>query len=126
MKPGKIVLLAVGAIFLVMLGLNYAEQASSYADFETARRTGKKVHIVGEWVNRDQIHYDLQRDEFSFYLQDSTHQVEQVKYFDPKPSNFEQAEKVVVVGGYEGEQFIADEIVMKCPSKYEENDLSAK
>ena len=40
--------------------------------------------------------------------------------------DIEQAEKVVVVGAYEGEQFVANKIVTKCPSKYEPDDITAK
>ena len=125
MKPGKIILLAVVAIFLVALGLNFSKNASIYTDFSTAKASEKQVHIVGEWVNRESAQYDAQRDLFTFYLQDTTQFTELVHYYDPKPNNFEQAEKVVIVGGYKNEQFIADKIVMKCPSKYEEEGIAA-
>jgi len=123
MKPAKIVLLAFIALFIVVLGVNFSQSASIYTDFTTAKEKGKKVHIVGEWVNRDQAQYDANQDLFTFYLQDTTQQVELIHYYDPKPNNFEQAEKVVVVGGYEAERFVADKIVMKCPSKYEEEEI---
>ena len=34
--------------------------------------------------------------------------------------NFDQAEKVVVVGRYEGSTLHADQILVKCPSKYDD------
>jgi cytochrome c-type biogenesis protein CcmE len=52
-------------------------------------------------------------------VQDSLKNTEWVTYYDPKPSNFDQAEKVVLIGRYEDEGFVANEIVTKCPSKYE-------
>ncbi|MEM6633292.1 MAG: cytochrome c maturation protein CcmE [Bacteroidota bacterium] len=123
MKPGNIALLVFIAIFMVVLAVNFSQNASIYTDFRTAKESGRKVHIVGEWVNREASEYDSNRDLFTFYMADTTESVELVHYYDPKPNNFDQAEKVVVVGGYDQDRFIADKIVMKCPSKYEETTI---
>mgnify|MGYP002078728537 CR=1 FL=1 len=125
MKTSNIILLAVVAVFLVVLAINFSANASIYTDFAHAKESGRQVHIVGEWVNREQSSYDPSRDLFTFYLRDTLQRVERVHYYDPKPSNFEQAERVVVIGGYKNDQFIAEQIVMKCPSKYEETDITA-
>ena len=61
---------------------------------------------------------------FQFFVKDSLNQVELVSYYDPKPSNFDQAEKVVLIGGYQQEGFVADQIVTKCPSKYNETEAN--
>jgi cytochrome c-type biogenesis protein CcmE len=127
MKTTHIVVLVALAVFLVALGLNLSESVSIYTDFATAKaKTGKQVHIVGTWTQREQSDYDPSRDLFTFYMQDTLRQVELVHFYDPKPVNFEQAEKVVVVGGYDKQQkFVAEKIVMKCPSKYETDDITA-
>jgi len=44
--------------------------------------------------------------------------VRQVVYPNPKPANFEDAEQVVVNGRMEGDVFVAEHILVKCPSKY--------
>ena len=126
MKTSHIVLLIALAIFAVTLGVNYSSEVSIYTDFATAKASGEQVHIVGSWVNRDQSNYDPQRDLFTFYLQDTLKVVEKVSFFDPKPINFETAEKVVVIGGYQGQEFVADKIVMKCPSKYKDEEIQMK
>ncbi|MEM6262950.1 MAG: cytochrome c maturation protein CcmE [Bacteroidota bacterium] len=128
MKPSRIILLVAAAIFLVALGVNFASNTSSYADFVTAKESGKRVHIAGEWVNRDQASYDPEADLFKFYVQDSLNNIELVHFFDPKPNNFDQAEKVVLIGGYDklssgNMAFVADKIITKCPSKYEETEV---
>jgi len=127
MKTTHIIILALGAILLVSLGVNLGANVSTYTGFEQAQKTGKTVHIVGQWVQRDKADYDANRDLFQFYMQDENQQEMMVHYFDPKPVNFEEAEKVVVVGSYHAEKgiFQADEIQMKCPSKYEETDVTA-
>lgn len=123
MKPINIIILVVLAIFIVGLGLNFTQSASIYTDFTHAKTVDKQVHIVGKWVNREQSQYDPSRDLFQFYLQDSTRHTELVNYYEPKPTNFETAEKVVVIGSYKEEGFVADKIVMKCPSKFEMTEL---
>jgi cytochrome c-type biogenesis protein CcmE len=125
MKPGRIILLVIIALFLVGLAVNFSGNASTYSTFETAKKTGKRVHIVGEWVNREATDYNPESDIFHFYLKDTLDAVEQVRYHDPKPMNFETAEKVVIIGKYEKDEFVADKIIMKCPSKYEETDITA-
>ena len=35
-----------------------------------------------------------------------------------KPQDFERSEQIVIIGKMEGEEFHANEILMKCPSKY--------
>lgn len=125
MKTSSIVILIALALFVTVLGINLSSNASTYADFPTAKASGETVHVVGSWVQRDQTHYDNATDMFQFYMQDTTNNVELVYYQDPKPQNFEQAEKVVVVGGYKDKAFVADKIIMKCPSKFEQTDITA-
>ncbi|MDX2250351.1 MAG: cytochrome c maturation protein CcmE [Bacteroidia bacterium] len=125
MKPSRIIILVILAVFVVALGINFSETASIYTDFATAEKSGKEVHIVGSWVNREQSEYDSEKDMFTFFMQDTLNQVAKVLYYDPKPINFEQAEKVVVIGAYKNEAFVADKIVMKCPSKYEPTDITS-
>lgn len=125
MKPAQILIIFILAAILVFFGINLASTRSIYTVFDEAKTTGNSVHIVGEWVDRDNASYDQNQDLFVFALKDSMNFVEQVHYYDPKPINFEQAEKVVVVGGYKQDKFVADKIVMKCPSKYEPDDIAA-
>lgn len=128
MKKINIVLLvfiaAFGAMAFTFMFVNdLKEEASMYTDFESAFHINKKVHIAGEWVNRDDYSYDGDNDVLEFYLKDTLQHIEKVRYYDPMPSNFESAEKVVVVGSYEGNVFVADKILMKCPSKYNETEI---
>src|SRR5262245_23741998 len=59
---------------------------------------------------------------FTFDLQDSTGKMVKVVYTKPKPANFEQAVSVVAIGHYDAAQqaFLADDMLVKCPSKYQE------
>lgn len=59
---------------------------------------------------------------FTFDLQDKTGKMVKVVYSQPKPANFEQAISIVAIGHYDQAQsvFLADELLVKCPSKYQE------
>ncbi len=63
-----------------------------------------------------------QAGKFTFDLQDTTGKMVKVVYSQAKPSNFEQAISIVAIGHYDASQqaFIADELLVKCPSKYQE------
>lgn len=123
MNNRTLILIIVTAIFMVILMFNFASNTSIYTDFKTAKNSGEEVHIVAEWVKREQTHYDSQKDEFSFFLRDTLGNEAFVIYPDPKPVNFEQADKIVVIGKFQSDTFWANKILMKCPSKYEDKNL---
>lgn len=59
---------------------------------------------------------------FTFMLQDTNKKMIKIISDDPRPANFEQAVSVVAIGHYDSSQqaFIADDLLIKCPSKYQE------
>ncbi len=59
---------------------------------------------------------------FTFDLQDNTGKMVKVVYDKPKPANFEQAVSIVAIGKYDTAKgvFLADDMLVKCPSKYQE------
>ncbi|MGB9633383.1 MAG: cytochrome c maturation protein CcmE [Chloroflexaceae bacterium] len=59
---------------------------------------------------------------FTFMLQDERGKLIKVISDDPRPANFEQAISIVAIGRYDpAEQaFMADDLLVKCPSKYQE------
>jgi len=118
MKPKTIIGLIVMVGFASLLLLNFGEQVGGYMGFEEAAETGARAHVVGQWVEDQQTIYDPTRNVFSFYMKDDHGVVRQVRYANPKPASFEDAEKLVVEGSLNGEVFEAEHILMKCPSKY--------
>lgn len=128
-KPFKVLplvltILAIGGLVFVLVW-SFASNLSQYTTFTDAQKSDNEVHVVAHWVKRDQAQYDATTDCFRFYLQDSLGNQQLVHYYDPKPANFEQADKVVVVGKYDkvSHVFVADKMLMKCPSKYQNNQL---
>ena len=120
----------IGIALVAMLGLVILSttgalgSASKYTTFAEAKKSDESVHVVGSWVRRDQSHYDIEKDIFQFYMQDTSNVVSLVQYHDPQPVNFETADKIVIEGQYKGEVFDAERILMKCPSKYNEGEFT--
>ena len=106
--------------FAGLLLLNFGNQVGGYMNFEQAAQTGNSVHVVGTWVEDRPTRYDRTENVFTFYMRDESGTVRKVRYPNPKPANFEQAEQVVVEGSMNGEAFAAQHILVKCPSKYNE------
>lgn len=104
--------------FAALLLLNFGNQVGGYMNFEEATDTGAKAHVVGTWAEDQPTHYDRSENVFTFYMRDEAGTVQQVRYANPKPANFEEAEQVVVEGHSQGDVFVADNILVKCPSKY--------
>lgn len=123
MKTKTIVGLVLIVGFTSLVFLNFGTQVGGYMNFSQAAETGAQAHVVGEWAKEQPITYDRERNVFSFYMKDDQGQVRLVEYYNPKPANFEDAEKLVVDGRVEGDVFVADHILVKCPSKY--NDTRA-
>lgn len=98
--------------------------ASPYVTFNEAKSLEESVHVVGQWVNKEKAHYDVNQDLFTFYMMDSAKTVSKVHYHDPQPSNLGSAEQIVIEGQMKGEAFEADRILMKCPSKYNKGEFT--
>jgi len=94
--------------------------STEYADFSVAKAKKKEVHIAGEWVMREKAEYDPVKNPnlFIFYLKDEKGETAKVIFKDSKPVGFEESQKVVVIGTWQGDVFEASKIMMKCPSKY--------
>ena len=60
---------------------------------------------------------------FAFTLVDTNRVAQRVIYNNPKPQDFDASEQVVITGCMKGQIFMADNILLKCPSKYVKKDL---
>jgi len=117
-----IALLAILAgISIIIIG---SKDISTYSNFSDAI-TGQSVKISGTLDLSQEIEYDLEKDvsSFSFFMVDSKGASKQVIINQPRPQDFEKAESVVVTGKMEGEKFMASEILLKCPSKYKDEEI---
>jgi cytochrome c-type biogenesis protein CcmE len=110
------ILLIVG--FTSVLFMNFGQQVGGYMNFEQATAAGTKAHVVGVRDDSQPVAYDATTNIFRFHMADDQGAVREVQYPHPKPANFEDAEKLVVEGYVKDEIFVAENILVKCPSKY--------
>ena len=118
MKPKSIAALALLAVFSVLLVRSFGAQVGGYMDFAEAERAGTSAHVVGTWAKEQPVSYDRDANVFTFSMRDEDGALRTVRYRNPKPANFEDAQQVVVEGKAVGAAFEADKILVKCPSKY--------
>ena len=111
-----------GAVLMIgfasLLLFNFGEQVGGYMNFEQATASGSRAHVVGKWVESEHFDYNPESNQFSFMMEDDSGETMRVIYNNPKPANFEDAESVVVEGRMDGDVFVAEHILVKCPSKY--------
>jgi len=48
---------------------------------------------------------------------------QKVIHQEPLPPDFLRSEKIVIIGHYVSDIFLAEKILLKCPSKYQDNTL---
>lgn len=115
------IVLAVAVIIaaLVFGAMSFVETNVEYTDFRDAETSAKKVQVKGTWVQDRETHFDAEAGTFTFTMVDDFGKMEQVVYGGAKPNNFEIADAIVVKGRYRDGVFQAEDILTKCPSKYE-------
>lgn len=108
-------------IFIVFGTLSFRKNLTPYVGFKEAKSSSTSVQIIGEVVPEESS-YDLENHKFYFSLKDPKGEKMKVVYQGVKPANFEQATSIVAIGKYQGGVFLADQILVKCPSKYQGED----
>ncbi len=132
MKKSSLIGLVVIAIAIAII-VSTAGDASSYVSFDEAKTLAaaggdRSIHVVGE-LKKDAagnvVGLKPSADKLSveFILIDDQQKEQKVYLNQPMPSDLLKSDKVVIIGGYHEEQFVADKVLLKCPSKYEEKSL---
>lgn len=119
-KPLHLAGLGIILIAIVYGGFGFKDAFRSYTT-SVAEASQSKQHVQLAGFLGSTGEYDADGN-WTFLLQDE--QGDQVKIVsgDPRPANFEHATSIVAIGRYDATQqaFMADELLVKCPSKYQE------
>jgi cytochrome c-type biogenesis protein CcmE len=132
MKKSHIIIILVIAAAIAIL-VSTAGDASTYVGFGEAYKMAsagnkKEIHVVGQLKknasgNVTGIEEGADKVSFSFWMIDDNGKEQKVFYNEPMPQDFLKSEKVVVIGSYDGDHFQASKILLKCPSKYQEEKV---
>lgn len=127
MKKSYIIALALIGVAVILL-ISASKDFSTYSSFNSASKSGGLVKIVGQLAKDKEIYYQAEKDanHFSFYLTDKEGITKQVILKAPKPQDFELSEQVVLTGVMNGEIFEAKTMLLKCPSKYKDEEIYIK
>ena len=134
MKKSHILAIGIIAIAIAIM-ISTAGDTSSYVTFEEAKNISEnnsntKVHVVGTLRKNAQGHVQdifpsADKLSFSFVMLDENESAQEVYYNEPMPADFQRSEQVVIIGSYQNDLFVADKILLKCPSKYQEEEIKA-
>lgn len=124
-----VIVIAVAVMIIIIT----AGDASTYVSFGQARQlaqqgNNKKIHVVGHLKKDDQgriIGLNPSEDKLSvaFLMVDNDGREQRVFYNEPMPPDLDRSQQIVVIGSYNKDLFIADKILLKCPSKYQEEEI---
>ena len=114
------VILALGlaAVALVIGVTSFNKTVTPYISFAEARRSSGLVQVNGVLADKE---YVMKQEEqyLSFRIKDDRGEVLPVEYHGVIPGNFDQATSIVAIGRYHDGKFTAEQLLVKCPSKYQ-------
>ena len=117
---GVVVVVVIG----VLIATSFSGSTSDYLTIAEVKALGpdqaRDSRVAGEIVP-DSVEWSTRDLHLTFEVDDGTGQLA-ISYHGPQPDMLVDAVEAVVVGKYdpEAQVFEAEELLMKCPSKYEE------
>ncbi len=124
MKKSHLIAIVVVAIAIGIL-ITASKDVTTYANFSQASKSEDKVKLVGQLVKDRPVEYDPAKDPnfMAFYLKDDAGEIRRVELLAAKPQDFERSESIVLTGQMKGETFAASDMLLKCPSKYKDQEI---
>lgn len=126
----KKVYIIAGIMIAVAISLfvTAQEDLSTYSNISEAIATGDRVKIAGQLAKDMEMLYDPVQDPniFTFHIRDNEGATQKVVLLQPKPQDFELSEQVVLTGRMQEGAFVATDVLMKCPSKYKDEEIYLK
>jgi cytochrome c-type biogenesis protein CcmE len=114
----------VAVVIGVLIATSFSGSTSDYLTVAEVKALGpdqtRDSRVSGAIVP-DSVEWSTRELHLTFAVEDDTGQLD-ISYHGPQPDMLVDAVEAVVVGKYdpEAQVFEAEELLMKCPSKYEE------
>ncbi len=129
MKKSHIILIILIAAVAAIIVSTYTSARDSVTFADAREEVGKQVKIVGTFDKTKSIRYDAMTDAnlTKFFVIDANGESVEVNLTDKqgKPMGLEQSENVTIEGKFGADgTFQASHLLMKCPSKYNEQKHS--
>ena len=115
----KVILALVLVVAGVAIGVSsFRKSVTPYISFSEARRATGLVQVNGQIASKNYV-LKPQEQYLEFSLRDQAGEILPVVYHGVIPGNFDQATMVVAIGRYQQGRFQAEQLLVKCPSKYQ-------
>jgi len=125
MKPGPIV------AFCVILGAfgfgakAFVTNLTPYLAFAEAKKQDRTVQVMGKLDKSQELVYEGGYLRFRL-VEEKTGETMPVRFKGPKPGAFDQAISITAIGRYKNDEFTADKLLVKCPSKDQGKEAETK
>lgn len=120
-KRSYIIGAVVVALAMIMAMYSFRSTLTTYVSVGEAKVSPRPVQVAGIVV-RESKAYNLRNNTLMFTLREDSGDEMPVEYDGHKPANFDDVTKIVVTGKYNTAKqvFVARELLVKCPTKYEQ------
>lgn len=132
MKNKKLVIATVVVIGVLALLIFSGMQGNTGRNLTIQEAIADSQINTGEYIQMEarvvaaSVKWDSTKPELVFEITDGKKNIN-VTFYDVKPDNFESGYPVIVEGKFTAPgQFQADKVLVKCPSKYEEETKQEK
>ena len=116
-KTGPLFGFVVIAAALVLGGMSFVKNLTPYLPFATARQATGVVQVMGK-LDKTSIRMEGRALTFTI-VEPKTGDRMPVVFGHTRPANFALAIEITAIGRYENGSFKADNLLVKCPSKYQ-------
>lgn len=126
MKKANIAILILIAAAIGIVVASFGK-FSTYETFTSAaEKPGNTFHVVGYLDTTLAQQYDPIKDpnNFTFFAKDKKGTTHKVIFNGARPQDFEKSEQLVMTGYMKEGNFHCTKIQMKCPSKYENDQIA--
>ncbi|MFH1701108.1 MAG: cytochrome c maturation protein CcmE [Candidatus Zixiibacteriota bacterium] len=128
MKIKYIAGLLIIAVFVTWGLYSFVETTVRYIPLKEVASAQGTVQVMGK-IDFSAVNYNAEESRLEFVITDLENPESNFRlriiYGGVVPGNFEQATSVVAKGRYENGVFMADQLLVKCPSKYQGLDQEA-
>ncbi len=114
-------------VFIVWGASAFYKTTVQYVSIDEAKHAQRTVQVMGN-IDFDAVNYNAEESRLEFAIYDpeapdkSSAEYMNVVYYGVVPGNFDQATSVVLKGKSEQDTFVAEQMLVKCPSKYQGDD----
>lgn len=109
----------------VVMLISASKDMSTYSTFTHVKNSGESAKVVGLLSKDKPMYYNAEENPnlFTFFMKDQNGEEHQVTLHSAKPQDFELSEQIVATGSFQGDEFVASSLLMKCPSKYKNEEV---